>query len=104
MLCSPGKNMCLGCANEASRHKRIQQIELEILGNCSPNETWNEVFQLVISSTPTSLKHLRRLVQHIPTFVSTDGMTTSLVLPDIWQILWELCLLIIVIVTSLINL
>jgi hypothetical protein len=71
MLCSPGKNMCLGCANKASRHRRIQQIELEILGNCSPNETWKEVFQLVISSTPTSLKHLRRLMQHIPTFVST---------------------------------
>jgi hypothetical protein len=71
MLCSPGKNMCSGCANEASRHRRIQQIELEIIGNCSPNETWKEVFQLVISSTPTNLKHLRHLMQHIPTFMNT---------------------------------
>jgi hypothetical protein len=66
MRCVCKKNMCSGCINESLRHKRVLQIENEILTNVSPNESWMPLLKWIY--TPITLAKLRHLLQHISVF------------------------------------
>ncbi len=51
---------------QSLRHKRVLQIENEILTNISPNESWMPLLNWIY--TPITLAKLRHLLQHISVF------------------------------------
>jgi hypothetical protein len=69
MVCLKGKNMCSGCVNESQRHKKTQQMELEILSNSSSNNVWSPFLQWTRS--PTTLRNLRLALSHLTNFRQT---------------------------------
>ena len=69
MLCASTKHMCSGCLSESTRHKKTAQIEMDILTNMAPNTTWAPLLEYL--DKPISLRHLRHLLGHLPTFGNT---------------------------------
>jgi hypothetical protein len=66
MYCIEGKNRCSGCVNESLRHRRISQIEHDILIDISANFILLPILDW--TPMPISLKKIRKLFQHLPTF------------------------------------
>jgi hypothetical protein len=66
MFCSRKKSMCSGCMNESLHHKRVLQMEKEILSNISLNNTWLPLLDWIY--TPITLTNLRQLLQHISAY------------------------------------
>jgi len=64
MLCANKRTMCSGCINESLRHRKVKQIEMDILSNTQQNSTWAPILEYV--HTPTNLAHIRYLLQHLP--------------------------------------
>jgi hypothetical protein len=63
--CVKAKHMCAGCLNEATRHKRTAQIELDLLNDLAPNSTLAPLLEYI--NAPVSLRKLRQLMIHLPT-------------------------------------
>jgi len=64
MLCANKRTMCSGCINESLWHRKVKQIEMDILSNTQQNSTWAPILEYV--HTPTNLAHIRYLLQHLP--------------------------------------
>ena len=58
------QKMCSGCINECLRYCRVAKIESDILNYVSANEIISPLLQYL--TKPTDLKHIRRLLQHLP--------------------------------------
>jgi hypothetical protein len=56
--------MCAGCIHEAGRHRKVQQIEHQILHNTASNDVWVPLFNWIF--TPITLVQLQRLLKHLP--------------------------------------
>jgi len=59
-FCTNNKSMCLGCINENLRHRKVVQIEKDILNDCSSNETLAPIISHL--TIPTDLKRIRKLL------------------------------------------
>jgi len=58
--------MCLGCINENLRHRKVIQIEKDILNDYSFNETLAPIISYF--TIPTDLKRIRKLLSHLPAY------------------------------------
>jgi len=66
MFCANRRNMCAGCIHEAGRHRKVQQIEHQILHNTASNDVWVPLLNWIC--TPITLVQLRRLLKHLPIY------------------------------------
>jgi hypothetical protein len=62
--------MFSGCINECLRHRRVAQIENDILNDVSANEIISPLLQYL--TEPTDLKHIHRILQHLPSCKNTE--------------------------------
>jgi hypothetical protein len=75
------KNMCSGCINECLRHRRVAQIESDILHDFSAKEIISPLLQYL--TKPTDLKHICKLLQHLPSCKKNKEMIIFMEQPDI---------------------
>jgi len=68
MLCSIGKTICSGCYIETSKHRRVKQLENEILHLLADNNTLSPLVQAKTHSI--SIQQFRKILECLPTFAN----------------------------------
>eukprot|EP00590_Aulacoseira_subarctica_P005385 CAMPEP_0172418598 /NCGR_PEP_ID=MMETSP1064-20121228/5061_1 /TAXON_ID=202472 /ORGANISM="Aulacoseira subarctica , Strain CCAP 1002/5" /LENGTH=302 /DNA_ID=CAMNT_0013157589 /DNA_START=1150 /DNA_END=2058 /DNA_ORIENTATION=+ len=68
--CIKGRNTCSGCSIEAGIHRKVLQIEAEILALSITNDTLIPLLQY--RTKPTSIKTFRKLLSCLPSFAKTS--------------------------------
>jgi len=65
-FCANNKSMCSGCMNENLRHRKVIQIEKDILNDYSSNEALAPIISYL--TIPTDLKRICKLLLHLPAY------------------------------------
>jgi len=68
MLCSIGKTICSGCYIETSKHRRVKQLENEILHLLADNNTLSPLVQA--KTHCISIQQFRKILECLPTFAN----------------------------------
>ena len=63
--CAKNRNLCQGCILERTRKRKTATVEIEILEANTPNHILAPILDHIL--TPTSIKEVRRKLNHLPT-------------------------------------
>jgi hypothetical protein len=68
MFCANGRSMCSGCNNEIAKHRRVVQLERELLFLSVENQKLAPILEH--RTTPISIKKFPKLLHCLPSFAS----------------------------------